>query len=152
MKGHQFLDSHRGSSDAAGILAILAIVVVAIIVVAIAVPIYTVWKNEKRGEAQFREAEWSKKVAIEEARALKEAAPLLAEAEIERAHGVAEANEIIGTSLKDNDGYLQYLWIQGLHDGSSETIYIPVEANLPIMEATRNLRVNDGSMTDPAGG
>ena len=50
---------------------------------------------------------------------------------------MAEANRIIGDSLKGNDAYLRYLWILGLQDGSSETIYIPTEANLPIMEATR---------------
>ena len=50
---------------------------------------------------------------------------------------VEKANEIIGNSLKDNDAYLRYLWIKGLHDGSSEVIYIPTEANLPILEATR---------------
>jgi hypothetical protein len=32
------------------------------------------------------------------------------------------------------------LWIQGLQDGSSETIYIPTEANLPILEATRKIK------------
>ncbi|UCF13227.1 MAG: hypothetical protein JSW06_02940 [Thermoplasmatales archaeon] len=43
-------------------------------------------------------------------------------------------------SLKQNEAYLRYLWIQGLHDGSSEVIYIPTEANLPILESVRKLR------------
>ena len=100
-------------------------------------PVYMVWQQEKSGEAKFREAEWSRQIAIEEANARKESSVLDAEAEIIRARGLAEANEIIGGSLKNNPEYLTYLWIQGLHDGSSETIYIPTEANLPILEANR---------------
>ena len=64
----------------------------------------------------------------------------MAQAEVERAKGVAEANEIIGESLKENEAYLRYLWIIGLQDGSSEVIYIPTEANLPILEATRGIQ------------
>jgi len=66
-----------------------------------------------------------------------ESAKSLAQAEVERAKGVAEANEIIGESLKGNESYLHYLWIMGLQDGSSEVIYIPTEANMPILEAGR---------------
>ncbi len=43
-----------------------------------------------------------------------ESAKHLADAEVIRAEGVAKANKIIGDSLKDNEGYLRYLWIQGL--------------------------------------
>lgn len=100
-------------------------------------PLYNVWSKELKGKAQLKQAEWNRQITIEEAQAKKEAAVSLAEAEVLRAAGVAEANEIIGESLKNNDAYLRYLWIQGLHDGSSETIYIPTEANLPILEATR---------------
>ena len=102
-------------------------------------PKYKVYNQGKNGEAKLREAESSRQIRILEAKALKESAIFEAEAEIERAKGVAEANEIIGQSLKDNEAYLRYLWINGLQDGSSEVIYIPTEANLPILEATRNL-------------
>jgi hypothetical protein len=101
------------------------------------IPPYRVWQRALSGESQLREAEWNRKITIQEAEAKKESAKSLAAAEVERARGVAEANEIIGNSLKGNDAYLRYLWIQGLNDGSSETIYVPTEANLPIMEATR---------------
>lgn len=100
---------------------------------------YKVWSREKDGQAELAEAEWSKQIAIEEAKAEMESATLKAQAEVERAKGVAEANKIIGDSLKNNDAYLRYLWIQGLQDGSSEVIYVPTEANLPILEAVRGL-------------
>lgn len=103
-------------------------------------PLYRVWQRELSGKATLREAEWDRKVTIEEAQAKYEAAKALRKAEVERAKGVAEANRIIGASLKKNEAYLRYLWIQGLQDGSSEVIYIPTEANLPILEAARKLQ------------
>lgn len=100
-------------------------------------PKYKVWQQGLAGEAKLREAEYSKQVAVEEAKALQQSAKMKAEAEVERAKGVAEANRIIGDSLAGNEAYLRYLWIQGLSDGNSETIYVPTEANLPILEASR---------------
>jgi regulator of protease activity HflC (stomatin/prohibitin superfamily) len=107
-------------------------------------PQYSVWQKELSGQAALKEAEWSKQIAVREAEAKKSSAKHLADAEIIRAKGVAEANQIIGKSLKRNEAYLRYLWIQGLQDGSSEIIYIPTEANLPILEATRKNKINKG--------
>mgnify|MGYP003959257965 CR=1 FL=1 len=109
-------------------------------------PKYRIYKQDLRGQAELREKEWTKKVLVEEAKAERDSASLYAEAsivkatgwanaEVERAKGVAEANEIIGESLKENEEYLKYLWVKGLQDGSSEVIYIPTEANMPILEA-----------------
>lgn len=67
--------------------------------------------------------------------ASQEAAQHLAQAEIERAKGVAEANKIIGDSLKGNEAYLRYLWIHSLENTQNSVIYVPTEANLPILEA-----------------
>lgn len=106
---------------------------------AFAVPRYKVYSLELAGKAKLKEAEWEKKVLIEEAKAKKDSARLLAEAEVERAKGVAEANEIIGMSLEENEEYLHYLWIQGLQDGSSEVIYVPTEAGIPLMEAGKRV-------------
>ncbi len=103
-------------------------------------PTYRVWQKELSGKAELKEADWNRQIAIREAEAKKESAEHLADAEIIRARGVAEANKIIGKSLKGNESYLRYLWIQGLQDGSSEVIYIPTEANLPILESVRKLR------------
>ena len=106
-------------------------------------PTYNVWQKDLKGKATLAEAEWDRQIAVAEAKARVESAEHDKEAEIIRAQGVAEANRIIGDSLKDNDAYLRYLWINGLHDGTSETIYIPTEGNLPILEATRKVRTND---------
>ena len=100
-------------------------------------PMYRVWQQEMTGKAEFSRAEQNRKIKVEEAKAEKESAVFRAEAEIIRAEGVAKANEIIGGSLKDNKDYLTYLWIQALYDESNSVIYVPTEANLPILEATR---------------
>jgi hypothetical protein len=100
-------------------------------------PSYNVWQKELAGKAEFKQAEWNRQILIKEAEANLEAEKLNAMAEVERAKGVAEANKIIGSSLEENEAYLRYLWIQGLQDGTSEVIYVPTEANLPLLEAGR---------------
>ena len=115
-------------------------------------PKYRVWQQGLAGEAKLRESQSSRKVRVEEAKARLESAKFESQAEIERAKGVAEANRIIGDSLKGNDAYLRYLWIQGLQDGSSETIYIPTEANLPDHggDPATGIDENDGIEKEPA--
>ncbi|MBO4543582.1 MAG: hypothetical protein J5725_10430 [Bacteroidales bacterium] len=123
------------------ILAILAVLVVAGLMFGL--PLYNVWQQEMTGRAEFSRAEQNRKIKVEEARAEKESASFRAEAEIIRAEGVAEANRIIGGSLKDNKDYLTYLWIQALYDESNSVIYAPTEANLPILEATRGRSIDN---------
>ncbi|MCK4918315.1 MAG: membrane protease subunit [Candidatus Pacebacteria bacterium] len=112
-------------------------VVIFILVLLWAIPQYKVWTQELNGKALFKEAEWSRQIAVEEARAKKESAILEAEAEVERAKGVAEANDIVAGSLEGNEEYLRYLWINGLQTNEMQVIYVPTEAGLPILEAGR---------------
>ena len=97
--------------------------------------IYNVWAEKKQGQAELARAEYNRHIKVFEAEAIKEAAKHLAQAEIERSKGVARANKIIGDSLKGNESYLRYLWIQGLQTNQMQTIYVPTEAGLPILEA-----------------
>lgn len=103
-------------------------------------PQYSVYYQRMEGEAELAKAEYSKKVMVQDALARQESAKSLAEAEVIRADGVARANKIIGESLNGNESYLQYLWIHSLSEGKNEVIYVPTEANLPILEATRKSR------------
>jgi len=121
-------------------IVVTMIIVVSCILISVGMygcPKYNVWQKGLKGQAELKQAEWNRQILIKEAEAKKESATMLAAAEVERAKGVAQANKIIGESLRGNDAYLRYLWIQGLQDGSSEVIYIPTEAQLPILEATR---------------
>lgn len=98
-------------------------------------PRYSVWSAQMEGEAEFAQAEQNRRISVLEAEAKLEAAKSLAAAEVERAKGVAQANEIIGKSLKDNEAYLRWQWIQNLENGNNSVIYVPTEAGLPILEA-----------------
>lgn len=98
-------------------------------------PLYNVYASEQAGKAKYVEAEASRRIAVLEAQAKLDSSKMLAEAEVERAKGVASANKIIGDSLQANELYLHYLWIQNLHEGKNDVIYIPTEAGIPIMEA-----------------
>lgn len=98
-------------------------------------PKWGVWAAEMEGAAELAQAEQNRKITVLEAEAKLESAKALSAAEIERAKGVAEANRIIGESLKDNESYLRYLWIQNLESGSNSVVYVPTEAGLPILEA-----------------
>lgn len=100
-------------------------------------PVYTVWQQNKVGEAELARAEQNRQIAIQEARAKEESAKSLANAEVIRAEGVAKANMIIGDSLKNNDAYIHYLWIEAIRESSSDVIYIPTEAGIPITESSR---------------
>lgn len=102
-----------------------------------AIPKYKVWEQRQEGMAELAKADFSKQVAVQEAKAKEESSKYLAQAEVERAKGVAQANKIIGDSLHGNEAYLRYLWIHSLTEGKNEVIYVPTEANLPILEASR---------------
>ena len=96
-------------------------------------PVYNVWASEMSGKAQLKEAEWNRQIAVQEAQAEKDSATLKKEADIIRAEGIAESNRIIASSLTPE--YITWKWVEGLNDGNSEVIYIPTEANLPILKA-----------------
>ena len=105
------------------------------------IPNYNVYVQRLNGAALLAHAQSAKEVAVAEAKAKMESAELLAQAEISRAKGVAQANKIIGDSLKDNESYLKYLWITDVAGSNIDktVVYVPTETNLPILEATRPL-------------
>jgi regulator of protease activity HflC (stomatin/prohibitin superfamily) len=99
-------------------------------------PSYNVYTAHKQGEAEFARAQQNRQIAVQEAQAHAESATYDAQAEITRAQGVAKANSIIGDSLKNNEAYLRYLFVNNLADTKDQVIYVPTEANLPILEAS----------------
>src|SRR5688572_27415678 len=93
------------------LIALAGLVLVAVLAIPFYVwPRYSIWQREMAGRAELANAEWTKRIKVEEAKADLDSAKLKSESEVERARGVAEANKIIGDSLKGNDSYLRYLW------------------------------------------
>lgn len=131
------------------VLGVLAVIVLGFLVVGScwAVPQYNVYQQEKSGEAEFKKAEQNRRITVEEAQAELDASDLIRQADVIRAEGIAEANRIIGGSITDE--YLRWRFIEGLHDGNSEVIYVPTEANLPILEAGRLAALSDDVIIQP---
>lgn len=105
-------------------------------------PKYNVWRSEiaikkaeNYGKAEMAQAEENRKIAVEEAKADLEVQKLKSEAEIERAKGMAKAIEIENGKLTTK--YIQYLWVRNMDKMDGEKIYIPTEANLPLLEAKK---------------
>ncbi len=103
-------------------------------------PTYNVWQQEMSGRAEFAKAEQNRRILIEEAAANLEAEKLNAQAEVARARGAAEAIQIENGALSEK--YIQYLWVRQQRNLNDKTvIYIPTEANLPILESMRGLQL-----------
>lgn len=96
-----------------------------------------VWNAQTAGEAELAQASQNRKIRVLEAQAKLESARLEAAAEVERAKGVAKANEIVANGLGGPEGYLRYLYIQNLEQSQGQIIYVPTEGGLPILEASR---------------
>ncbi len=105
-------------------------------------PTYGVFREGMAGKAMLAHAQYSKEVAVAEAKAKMESATLLAQAEVARAEGVAKANKIIGDSLRGNEAYLRYLWIMEVAGANTAktVVYVPTDGNLPILESTRHIQ------------
>lgn len=111
-------------------------------------PRYNVWRQGLIGEASLRRAEQDRQITIREAQAAYESSKFKAQAEIERARGVAEANKIVADGLKGHEEYLRYLMIQAFEHvasspNGSQVIYVPTEAMMPITEAGRASRLGE---------
>jgi hypothetical protein len=99
-------------------------------------PQYNAWRAGVAGSGEFIKAEQNRRIKVLEAQAMLDSAKLYRQAEVERARGVKEANDIIADGLKGHDEYLRYLWIEKVAGGAQrEVIYVPTETGLPILEA-----------------
>ena len=133
-----FYNEEKDEPKMAKIVICILAFIICIIIVSMAIgPYYTVWHSMMSGKAELAEANYNRQIAVVEAEAKKMSAEQLAEAEVARAIGVAQANEIIAKSITEQ--YLRYLWItETAGEGVDKTVvYIPTEGNIPILEANR---------------
>ena len=129
----------RGFSVTIGsIIAIVIVVAIALI----GLPSYNVYSKQMQGKAAYEEAVQNRRIRVLEAQALLDSAQLTAQAEVARARGTNEANRIMAESLGGPDNYLRWSYINMLGETSGkpgrEVIYIPTEATMPILEASRS--------------
>ncbi|WP_417396912.1 hypothetical protein [Gimesia chilikensis] len=92
-------------------------------------PMWRVWSQGKVGEAMLRKAEQEKQILIEQAKA-----------EVEAARLRAEAIQIVGKAAQEFPEYRKQEFIGAFaealqNDSIDKIIYVPTEANIPIIEA-----------------
>lgn len=98
-------------------------------------PEYNVYAARKSGEATLAEAQSSRMAKVSEAKARFESASYDAQAEVARAKGTRDANNIVISSFGSTEERLDYLRIQALTEGMKHgtVIYVPTSAVLPTM-------------------
>jgi len=106
-------------------------VVAVCLVAAFGWPYYNVWSSSMIGRASLMRAEQEKQIAIEQAKAEMESAKLR-----------AQAIEIVGEASKRYPEYRTQEFIGAFGDAIKsgqveQIIYVPTEANIPIVEANR---------------
>ena len=123
------------------VLVAVGIFIVLVLGLMFGIPAYNVWQQEMEGKAEMARAEQNRMILVEEAKAKLEAEKLNAQAEIERAKGMAEAMEIENGKLTST--YNQYLFIRTLEKISDkgslpQIIYTPTEGMVPVMNMNQN--------------
>ncbi|MFA7444350.1 MAG: hypothetical protein WCY89_00245 [Flavobacteriaceae bacterium] len=123
------------------ILGIFILIIIAVVVMMFGLPTYNVCQQEMAGKAEMAKAEQNRRILVEEAKARLEAEKLNAQAEIERAKGMAEAMSIENGTL--NSVYNQYLFIRTLEKLADkgnlpQIIYMPSEGLVPVMDVSQN--------------
>lgn len=118
-------------------------IVVIIVILMFGLPLYNVWQQEMAGKAEMAKAEQNRKILIEEAKARLEAEKLNAQAEVERARGMAEAMRLENGTL--NTTYNQYLFIRTLEKLADkgdlpQIIYMPSEGLVPVLDVSKKTK------------
>lgn len=103
------------------------------------IPKWHVWEQGLAGEAQLRKAEHGRKVLVAQAAAERDAAVLR-----------AEAIKTVGQAAQDFPEYREQEFIgsfaHALESGKvQQIIYVPTEANIPIVEAKEHRITEAGS-------
>lgn len=94
--------------------------------VAFGYPQYKVWEQSKAGEAALAKATQDRQIKVQEA-----------EAEQEAAGKQAEANRILGESIRQYPESMEQKWVEAIEKTSNQVIYLPTEASVPITESAR---------------
>ena len=129
----------RGFSVTIGSIILIAIVG---LIALVGMPTYNVYAKQMQGKAAYEEAVQNRRIRVLEAQAALDSAQLTAQAEVARARGTNEANRIMAESLGGPENYLRWSYIHMLEETAGkpgrEVIYIPTEASMPILEASRS--------------
>ena len=119
----------RGKAEIAIIVAFVVVIVVGGLAFLFGGPIYGVWQQRLSGEAKLARAQQERQILVTQAQAERDAAQLR-----------ADAIKIVGQAAKDFPQYREQEFMgafgEALREGNvDQIIYVPTEANIPILEA-----------------
>lgn len=125
---------YKTNSNSNVILLVITSVLVGVFVLAcllFGVPVYRVWAANYNGKAILVKAEQTRQVLVTQANA-----------ELEASKARAQAIAIVGEAAQKYPEYRQQEFMgafaEALREGNmSQIIYVPTEANIPVMEAGR---------------
>ncbi|WP_287046974.1 hypothetical protein [Megasphaera sp.] len=122
------IDEQSGPIQSRAILSVSSLVLFLGISAAVAFgyPQYKVWEQSKDGEAALAKATQDRQIKVQEA-----------EAEQEAASKQAEANRILGESIRQYPESMEQKWVEAIEKTSNQVIYLPTEASVPITESAR---------------
>ena len=119
---------------------IIAIIVAIILWALVGYPKWRVWASQKQGEADLQQAHKEQQIQVSKAQGRLDAAKLNKEAAVIEAEAVSAQIEKIGAQLTEHDLYLKWQWIKMMEERpDSSVIYVPTEANMPILEAGKRM-------------
>jgi hypothetical protein len=124
-------DERRSMSRQGLIAFVSGGIVIVVTFLMLIMPIWNVWAERLSGSAVAAKAEFARQVLVSQAHAERDAAELQ-----------AEAITIVGKAAKEYPEYRQQEFIRSfahaLEQGKiHQIVYVPTEANIPIIEATR---------------
>lgn len=104
-------------------------------------PHWRVWSAHQAGLADLNKAKNEQQIQIAKAQSRLDAANINKQAAVIEAEAVAAQIKAIGAELTAHDLYLRWQWIKMMEETHTESaasvIYVPTEANIPILEANR---------------
>jgi hypothetical protein len=117
------------------IIGIIAAAILFIVSAMFGLPVYSVWQQGLKGQAELARAQQSRQIAVAQALAEQEAATA-------RAAAIA----IMGEAAKKYPEYRHQEFIgafaEALREGQiNQIIYVPTEGQIPILEAGRGARI-----------
>lgn len=119
-------------------IALIIVVIFAVMLTSrIVGPKLNLYKSNTEKQAVIKEQEAISEAEVFAAEKRVIAARAEAEARVIEAQGIADAQELIASTLTDE--YLQWRYYEVLATTDNQIIYVPIDGDLPVTEATRTM-------------
>lgn len=113
------------------VIAVVVLIVSGIFAASYAYRNYSVWSMEMQGKGNLAKATQDRQIQVEQAKS-----------ELDAAKHIADAIKIVGRAAQEFPEYRNQMYIQAFAEALAggkirQIIYVPTEAGIPILEASR---------------